>query len=172
MDITKSIKDNIEQALRILGGISSSQTSNEDNHLYSKYVELLKEKRNLVLTGAPGTGKTFIAKSVAAEIVSNGTKNWDTLVNEGCQQIGFVQFHPSYDYTDFVEGLRPGANGEFHRQDGVFKEFCKRALGEGKIATGSDVSLFDKVYSELIDDIRNENIKKYERISRTERSYG
>ena len=165
MDITKSIKDNIEQALRILGGISSSQTSNEDNHLYSKYVELLKEKRNLVLTGAPGTGKTFIAKSVAAEIVSNGTKNWDTLVNEGCQQIGFVQFHPSYDYTDFVEGLRPGANGEFHRQDGVFKEFCKRALGEGKIATGSDVSLFDKVYSELIDDIRNENIKKYERIS-------
>ncbi|MGN1157178.1 MAG: McrB family protein, partial [Agathobacter sp.] len=106
------------------------RVSSEINSSIGRYTKLLLAKHNLVLTGAPGTGKTFIAKAVAADIVSNGTKDWDTLVKEGCSQIGFVQFHPSYDYTDFVEGLRPGENGEFHRQDGVFKEFCKRAINE------------------------------------------
>lgn len=84
---------------------------------YSKYVELLEETHNLVLTGAPGTGKTFMAQSIAEEMGAE-TK--------------FVQFHPSYDYTDFVEGLRPVDNGNgqigFERKDGVFKEFCKNAI--------------------------------------------
>lgn len=84
---------------------------------YSKYVELLEETHNLVLTGAPGTGKTFMAQSIAEEMGAE-TK--------------FVQFHPSYDYTDFVEGLRPMDNGNgqigFERKDGVFKEFCKNAI--------------------------------------------
>ena len=84
---------------------------------YSKYIEILKETHNLVLTGAPGTGKTFMAQSIAEEMGAE-TK--------------FVQFHPSYDYTDFVEGLRPVDNGNgqigFERKDGVFKEFCKNAI--------------------------------------------
>ena len=84
---------------------------------YSKYIEILKETHNLVLTGAPGTGKTFMAQSIADEMGAE-TK--------------FVQFHPSYDYTDFVEGLRPVDNGNgqigFERKDGVFKEFCKNAI--------------------------------------------
>lgn len=59
---------------------------------YSEYIDLLKENHNLVLTGAPGTGKTFMAKAIAEEM--------------GCgkDEMCFVQFHPSYDYTDFVEG--------------------------------------------------------------------
>ena len=118
---------------------------------YQNILDLLKVKRNLVLTGAPGTGKTFIAKSVAADIVSNGTKDWDTLVKEGCLQIGFVQFHPSYDYTDFVEGLRPGENGNFRRQDGVFKEFCKRAINE---ASGYEQTKQSRKHSESIDNDR------------------
>lgn len=56
------------------------------------YIKLLKANKNLVLTGAPGTGKTFLAKEIA--------KAMDA-------EVEFVQFHPSYDYTDFVEGLRP-----------------------------------------------------------------
>ena len=72
---------------------------------------------NLVLTGAPGTGKTTLAQKIAEKM--------------GAETM-FVQFHPSYDYTDFVEGLRPieKGNGEmgFERKDGVFKAFCKKAI--------------------------------------------
>lgn len=84
---------------------------------HQKYIDLLKEAKNLVLTGAPGTGKTFMAQSIAEEMGA---------------EVKFVQFHPSYDYTDFVEGLRPVDNGNgqigFERKDGVFKEFCKVAI--------------------------------------------
>ena len=93
----------------------------QENSLVKKYANLLKNTKNLILTGAPGTGKTFMAKQIAKEL--------------GCKDdnIGFVQFHPSYDYTDFVEGLRPtdkDGNGNigFERRDGVFKKFCEKAL--------------------------------------------
>lgn len=87
---------------------------------YAEYIELLKETHNLVLTGAPGTGKTYMAQRIAKDM--------------GCtkDEMCFVQFHPSYDYTDFVEGLRPIENSDgqigFERRDGVFKDFCKRAI--------------------------------------------
>lgn len=87
---------------------------------YAEYIELLKETHNLVLTGAPGTGKTYMAQRIAEDM--------------GCEkdEMCFVQFHPSYDYTDFVEGLRPIENSDgqigFERRDGVFKDFCKRAV--------------------------------------------
>ena len=63
-----------------------------DNSLADNLTELLKHTHNLILHGAPGTGKTFLAKQIAERM--------DCSPNE----IGFVQFHPSYDYTDFVEG--------------------------------------------------------------------
>lgn len=87
---------------------------------YAEYIELLKVAHNLVLTGAPGTGKTYMAQRIAKDM--------------GCakDEMCFVQFHPSYDYTDFVEGLRPIENSDgqigFERRDGVFKDFCKRAV--------------------------------------------
>ncbi|MEE1059048.1 MAG: AAA family ATPase, partial [Treponema sp.] len=97
-----------------------TQMTQEDT-LVKKYANLLKNTKNIILTGAPGTGKTFMAKQIAKEL--------------GCKDdnIGFVQFHPSYDYTDFVEGLRPtdkdgNGNVGFERRDGVFKEFCEKAL--------------------------------------------
>lgn len=87
---------------------------------YQKYIDLLKANHNIVLTGAPGTGKTYMAQAIAKEMGCEG------------EEVEFVQFHPSYDYTDFVEGLRPKDDGNgqigFERKDGVFKEFCRVAL--------------------------------------------
>lgn len=93
------------------------------DNLTDQLTDLLQHTHNLILHGAPGTGKTFLAKEIAKKM--------------GCSQneIGFVQFHPSYDYTDFVEGLRPknqsGGEIGFERKDGIFKEFCKRVLPFG-----------------------------------------
>ena len=101
---------------------------------YLPYIKLLLNNRNLILNGAPGTGKTYLAKQVAAQIIYEGNVperfEEDTKFIEQC---GFVQFHPSYDYTDFVEGLRPthpnkDGNIGFERKDGIFKAFCKRVL--------------------------------------------
>ena len=96
------------------------ETKIDSTMMYQKYIDLLKESKNLVLTGAPGTGKTFMTQAIAREM--------------GCSkdEMCFVQFHPSYDYTDFVEGLRPIMMSEgqmgFERKDGIFKEFCKKAI--------------------------------------------
>lgn len=112
-----------------------------DNSLADNLTELLKHTHNLILHGAPGTGKTFLAKQIAERM--------------GCTQneIGFVQFHPSYDYTDFVEGLRPKnqAGGEigFERKDGIFKEFCKRALLAMNVSSVSDN--FEQVWEKVVD---------------------
>lgn len=102
----------------IINYISSVRTD-EPTMKYAKYIELLEQNKNLVLTGAPGTGKTFMAKAIAKEM--------------GCSddEMAFVQFHPSYDYTDFVEGLRPVKdcdNFGFELRNGVFKDFCAKAL--------------------------------------------
>ena len=92
-------------------------TKMAEEELYYEIMNLLKANHNLVLTGAPGTGKTYMACEVAKLMGA---------------EIKFVQFHPSYDYTDFVEGLRPtnslyGQMG-FERKDGIFKEFCREAI--------------------------------------------
>ena len=88
------------------------------NPLVSDLVSLLKCHKNLLLTGVSGTGKTYLAQQVARALVGNVSKHG---------QIEQIAFHPSYDYADFVEGLRPSGAG-FVLEPGSFKSFCGRAL--------------------------------------------
>lgn len=133
-----TLRDELVAAIEELG-LMKTNTNAEPAGAVGKYVELLKRKMNLIFTGAPGTGKTFLAKQIAAAM--------------GCTdaEIRKVQFHPSYDYTDFVEGLRPvaDANGNvgFERRDGVFKEFCRRAITGQSVARKDN---FDEAWGRLI----------------------
>lgn len=119
----------------------------EDKNKINEYIKLLEANHNLILTGAPGTGKTYLAKKMAAKMLN--IKDVDEL--DGNEQFGFVQFHPSYDYTDFVEGLRPkqdeNGNVGFERKDGIFKEFCAKAIAKYESKD------FDEAYDELTESI-------------------
>ena len=84
---------------------------------------LLKANKQLILNGAPGTGKTFSARHEIADKLLG--KNADKNI-----QMEMVQFHPSYDYTDFIEGIRPNlASGNigYTLKNGSFKSFCRKA---------------------------------------------
>ena len=131
---------------------------------YSYYINLLLKNKNLILNGAPGTGKTYLAKQIAAQIIFDGNVPEDFEENEMfINQYGFVQFHPSYDYTDFVEGLRPtlpnkDGNIGFERKDGIFKGFCKKTtLPETSFLLEDSLLMFKKD----LENIGRLNIKSF-----------
>ena len=127
------------------------------------FSHMLIESKNLIFRGAPGTGKSYLAREIAADIISDGYfDDYTLLTDEQKKQVEFVQFHPSYDYSDFVEGLRPKLNADgtmgFTLQDGIFKKFVARARVNYENAQGSTETL--KKYIFIIDEINRGEISK------------
>ena len=106
---------------------------------YEQLESLLLRKKNLILQGAPGVGKTFAAKRLVYAIM--GEKDDNRVVQ--------VQFHQNYSYEDFVMGYKPNENGGFELKNGIFYKFCKRAAADS-----------DHKYFFIIDEINRGNLSK------------
>ena len=106
---------------------------------YNELINLIVHKKNIILQGSPGVGKTFMAKRLAYSIIGKKAKN----------QILSVQFHQSYSYEDFIEGIRPNDDGTFNLVEGVFKEFVNKAKDNR-----------NKQYFCIIDEINRGNLSK------------
>lgn len=89
---------------------------------YNKLANLLIRKKNLILKGAPGVGKTFVAKRLAKSLMG------DYIDKD--ERIELIQFHQSYSYEDFIMGYRPIESGGFELSEGVFYKFCEKARNE------------------------------------------
>ncbi|MBK4843824.1 hypothetical protein CU011_2411 [Enterococcus faecium] len=141
--------------------IRVGETQTMTNDLLKSYVSHLLKSKNLILRGAPGTGKTFLANEMAADVVSNGrTTQINELSEDEKSRIGFVQFHPSYDYTDFVEGLRPTTSDDgvvsFTLKDGSFKSFVEKAKKTKKV-NGQDN--FEEAWAKFFDAVTEASIE-------------
>ena len=109
-----------------------------DAENYATLVSLVRNKKNVILQGAPGVGKTFAAQRLAYSMM--GEKNKDRVM--------MVQFHQSYSYEDFIMGYRPTETG-FERKAGVFYNFCKKAQDDS-----------ENDYFFIIDEINRGNLSK------------
>ena len=124
-----------------------------------EYRDLLEHKKQIILQGAPGTGKTYVSSEIAVSLIDDDSvdgreilmERYKEMVEEG--QIAFTTFHQSIDYEEFVEGFKPNKSEDdnltYEVQDGIFKEICKKAADNS-----------DKKYVLIIDEINRGNISK------------
>lgn len=110
-----------------------------DEQDYERLVRLLLRKKNLILQGAPGVGKTYAAQRLAYSIMGVVDKS----------RVMQVQFHQNYSYEDFVMGYKPNKDGGFELKNGMFYKFCKKAVADR-----------DRKYFFIIDEINRGNLSK------------
>lgn len=135
-NVTKS--KYIPKILEMIEGDSKQDNNNPQTFETMTEIEILRQKKQIILQGAPGTGKTYKTASIAVGICNPAftdfanhqkvMEEYERLLNEG--QIAFCTFHQSMDYEDFVEGLKPEVKGnavEYNVQNGIFKTICEKA---------------------------------------------
>lgn len=135
------LNTNIVDESEVIATYSKDDFLNEafiDEKKYDSIVSILDKKKNIILEGAPGVGKTFIAKRLAYSIIGKKDKS----------KVELIQFHQSYSYEDFIEGYRPNENG-FELQRGIFYKLCKKACNDR-----------DNNYYLIIDEINRGNLSK------------
>ena len=154
-----TIPERVKQGINDIIDCLIKQMTIENNPQYN----LLLSNKQLIMNGAPGTGKTYSARNIIADIL------FDTLCESENKKeeikkvrMDMVQFHPSYDYTDFIDGIRPNLSGnelKYSLKNGSFKSFCRRAgVIERILAAGKKVdagSIEDFLIGE------DESIKKF-----------
>ena len=150
--------------------IQEDNKTMENNEL-KKYTDILRMKKNIILQGAPGTGKTYTTAALALSLIDENISyfNHDVVMEKYQEyvekgQIAFVTFHQSMDYEDFVEGLKPqlveNSDGNtagiaYRVEDGIFKRLCKQAIKDSALVSMQDN--FESVWGKLVDKLDEKN---------------